>query len=145
MEVKDGIYSRLTVFYYCKSISTSQSVCNQLIKKCLVQLKCTFWFETSVCLKIYICKNKKKGIIKYISYSFFVSTNNHFIFFPVYFFDQPEAQWEVFLQLSNKEGARIKRGGGCLQSHSRSRGSLLLGFWHWRVFEVFWILLTRWS
>lgn len=112
MEVKDGIYSQLTVFYYCKSISTSQSVCNQLIKKCLVQLKCTFWFETSVCLKIYICKNKKKGIIKCISYSFFVNTNNHFIFFPVYFFDQPEAQWEVFLQLSSKEGARIKRGGG---------------------------------
>lgn len=40
-----------------------------------------------------------------------MSTNNHFSFFPVYFFDQPEAQWEVFLQLSNKEGVRIKRGG----------------------------------
>lgn len=65
-------------------------------------------------------------------------------FFPVYFFNQPEAQWEVFIQLSNKKGARIKRGV-CLQSHSRSRGNLLLGFWYWRVFEVFWILLTRWS
>lgn len=39
-----------------------------------------------------------------------MSTNNHFIFFPVYFFNQPDAQWEVLLQLSNKEGARIKGG-----------------------------------
>lgn len=67
-----------------------------------------------------------------------MSTNNHFIFFPVYFFNQPKAQWEVLLQLSNKEEARIK-GGSAFKAMLRSRGSLLLGFWHWRVFEVFWI------
>lgn len=74
---------------------------------------------------------------------FCVSTNNDFIF-PLFFFSL-----FFFFLISLKHSRRycfrfpIRKGPGlrrfCLQSCARSRGSLLLGFWHWRVFEVFWI------
>lgn len=144
-EVKDGIFSWVTVFYYCKSISTSHSVCKQPIKKILVQLKCIFSCEINVCLKIYVWKIKKIGIIMYISYSFFVSTNNHFIFSLCIFLISLRHSGRYFFSFPIRKGRGLKVGGVCLQSHSRSRGSLLLGFWYWRAFEVFWILLTRWS
>lgn len=144
-EVKDGIFSWVTVFYYCKSISTSHSVCKQPIKKNLGAIK-MYIFVWDKCMFKNICmKNKKIEIIMYISYSFFVSTNNHFIFSLCIFLISLRHSGRYFFSFPIRKGRGLKGGGVCLQSHSRSRGSLLLGFWYWRAFEVFWILLTRWS
>lgn len=46
----------------------------------------------------------------------------------MYFFNQPEAQWEVFLQLSNKEGARIKRGGSAFKATVGPEGAFSWDF-----------------
>lgn len=103
-----------------------------------MQLKCTFWCETNVCLKIYVWKHIIFGIIECISCSFFVSTNNHFIFSLCIFLISLRHSGRYFFSVPIRKGWGLKRGV-CLQSHSRSRGSLLLGFWPWKVFEVFWI------
>lgn len=66
-----------------------------------------------------------------------MNTNNHFLFSLCIFLIilMHSGRYCFSFPIRNGPGLR----GVCFQSHARSRGSLLLGFWHWRVFEVFWI------
>lgn len=65
-------------------------------------------------------------------------------FFHMYFFNQPETQWEVLLQLSNKEGARIK-GRSAFKAVLCPEGVSSWGFGIGRPLKFFGFLLTRWS
>lgn len=137
--MEDGICSNVTTFFYWSSICTSHSDYKQPINTdawCNCN-ESTSWCETNMCIKIWIWKNIKSGIIKCVSCGFCVSRNNHFVFFLVYFFNHPEEQWEVLLQLSNKERARVK-GRSVFKAKLCPGGVSSWGFGI-EFFEVFWI------
>lgn len=62
----------------------------------------------------------------------------------MYFFNLPEAQWEVLLQLSNKEGVRIK-GGSAFKATLGPEGVSSWGFGIGGSLKFFGFSLARWS